>query len=83
MATVYPPNPLKPGETAEFSAHPEGPRRTLRAITDAHWLSDVVNGVQSEVRRVEDGFSVMTTNGNGATQTAVFPTWREAMIHGL
>lgn len=82
MATEYPADPIKSGETAKFRAHPAARPRTLRAIGADHWLTDIENFVQSELRRVDGGFSVMTTNG-AASATYVFPTWREAMIHGL
>lgn len=82
MATVYPADPPRNGETAEFAAHPDGPMRTLRAVAEDHWITDVVNGVQSEIWKTETGFRVITTNGSSDAKKD-WATWREAMIHGI
>ncbi|SDG22542.1 hypothetical protein [Microbacterium sp. 77mftsu3.1] len=82
MATVYPLDPPRSGETAAFAIHPDGPRRTLTAQDDDWWTTDTVGGVQSEVRRTENGFSVLTTTGKAKVESE-WGTWREAMIHGL
>jgi hypothetical protein len=81
MAIDYPATPLLPGHTADVTVRP-GRSYLLTALDANHWETDVRNGVQSEVLRGSDGYTVVTTNGR-ASLTSVFATWREAMIHGL
>ncbi|GAA1692401.1 hypothetical protein GCM10009808_06890 [Microbacterium sediminicola] len=81
MAITYPPIPPAPGESAEVELRP-GVRTELRCVAEGHWLTDPVQGVQTEVRRGDEGYSVLTTNGDAHLESE-WRSWREAMIHGV
>jgi hypothetical protein len=66
----------EPGTTiGPISLH--GTEYTFRGIEDGLWIIDGPTGIQTEIRRVEDGTLTMTRTDGRTQQTGEGDNWEE------
>lgn len=66
----------QPGETVgPISLH--GTEYTFRGIDEGHWIIDGPVGIQTEIRRTDEGTLTMTRTDGKTSQTGEGDNWEE------